>query len=202
MPLVLAPVIEKAISPSGTFAVNQWTMHMRAYFWIHFFCLYVYLFSGLLNIPGDQFRCSVMSDSLWPHGLQHARPPCPSPTPGACSNSCPSRQWCHPTIASSVVPFSSHLQSFPGKTFQWVFSNESALRITWPKWRYHVKKNVSLWLLTTEPAFLGNPVQALLRVGSGEAHTGVQGCPLKVSRLFFPCPHLFPRPRVHTGTAV
>ena len=83
-----------------------------------------------------------------------------------------------------------------------VFSNESALRVTWPKWRYHVKKNVSLWLLTTEPAFLGNPVQALLRVGLGEAHTGVQGCPLKVSRLFFPCPHLFPRPRVHTGTAV
>ena len=61
MPLVLAPVIEKAISPSGTFAVNQWTMHMRAYFWIHFFCLYVYLFSGLLNIPGGQFRRSVVS---------------------------------------------------------------------------------------------------------------------------------------------
>ena len=53
-----------------------------------------------------------MSDSLWPHGLQHARPPCPSPTPGACSNSCPSGWWCHPTI-SSVIPFSSCLQSFP-----------------------------------------------------------------------------------------
>ena len=59
-----------------------------------------------------QFRRSVMSDSLWPHGLQHARLPCPSPTPGACSNLCPSSQW-HPTISSSVVPFSSHLQSFP-----------------------------------------------------------------------------------------
>ena len=46
-------------------------------------------------------------------GLQHARPPCPSQTPGACSNSCPSSWWCHPTISSSVVPFSSHLQSFP-----------------------------------------------------------------------------------------
>ena len=54
-----------------------------------------------------------MSDSLWPHGLHHARPPHPSPTPGACSNSCPSSQWYHPTISSSVVPFSSHLQSFP-----------------------------------------------------------------------------------------
>ena len=53
-----------------------------------------------------------MSDSLRPHGLQHARPPCPSPTPGVYSNSCPSCQWCHPTISSSVVPFSSHLQSF------------------------------------------------------------------------------------------
>ena len=55
-----------------------------------------------------------MSDSLCPHGLQHARLPCPSPTPGACSNSCPLSQWCHPTISSSIVPFSSCLQSFPG----------------------------------------------------------------------------------------
>ena len=54
-----------------------------------------------------------MSDSLWPHGLQHTRPPSPSPTPGACSSSCPSSQWCHPTISSSVIPFSSCLQSFP-----------------------------------------------------------------------------------------
>ena len=54
-----------------------------------------------------------MSDSLRPHGLQDARPPCPSPTPRACSNSCLSSWWCHPTISSSVVPFSSHLQSLP-----------------------------------------------------------------------------------------
>ena len=60
-----------------------------------------------------QFSRSVVSDSLWPHGLQHARPPCPSPTPGAYSNSCPSSRWCHPTISSSVIPFSSCLQSFP-----------------------------------------------------------------------------------------
>ena len=50
---------------------------------------------------------------LWPHGLQHARLPCPSPTPGTCSNSCPLSQWCHPTISSSVIPFSSCRQSFP-----------------------------------------------------------------------------------------
>ena len=60
-----------------------------------------------------QFRGSVMSDSLWPHGLQHVRLPCPSPTPGACTNSCASSQWCHPIISSSVLPFSSCPQSFP-----------------------------------------------------------------------------------------
>ena len=61
----------------------------------------------------SQFSCSVMSNSLWPCGLQHARLPCPSPTPRACSNSCPLSQWCHPAISSSVFPFSSCLQSFP-----------------------------------------------------------------------------------------
>ena len=59
------------------------------------------------------FSCSVMSDSLWLHGLQHARLTCPSPTPRAYSNSCALSQWCHPTISSSVVSFSSWLQSFP-----------------------------------------------------------------------------------------
>ena len=59
-----------------------------------------------------QFRHSVVSDSLRPHGLQHARLPCPLPTPGACSNSCSSGQQCHPIISSSVIPFSSCLQSF------------------------------------------------------------------------------------------
>ena len=60
-----------------------------------------------------QFSLSVMSDCLLPHGLQHARPPCPSSTSWVYSNSCPLSQWCHPTISSSVIPFSSHLQSFP-----------------------------------------------------------------------------------------
>ena len=65
------------------------------------------------SVSSVQFSLSVMSDSLWPHGLQHTRPPCPSPTPGVYSNSCPSHRWCHPTISSSVIPFSSCLQSFP-----------------------------------------------------------------------------------------
>ena len=60
-----------------------------------------------------QFSHSVVSDSLWPHELQHARPPCPSPTPGIHSNSCPLSRWCHPAISSSVVPFSSCPQSLP-----------------------------------------------------------------------------------------
>ena len=60
-----------------------------------------------------QFSCSVVSDSLQPHELQHARPPCPSPSPGVHSNSRPSSRWCHPAISSSVVPFSSCPQSLP-----------------------------------------------------------------------------------------
>ena len=78
-----------------------------------------------------QFSHSVVSESLWAHGLQHDRPPCPSPTPRVCSNSCPSSWWCHPTISSFVIPFTSCLQSFPASGS---FSNESALRIRWPKY--------------------------------------------------------------------
>ena len=75
-----------------------------------------------------------MFNSLLPHGLQHSRPPCPSPTPGACSNSCPLSQWCPPTILSSVIPFSSCLQSFLVSS---AFFNESVLYIRWPKyWRF------------------------------------------------------------------
>ena len=77
------------------------------------------------------FSGSVLSSSLWPHGLLHTRLPCPSPFPRACSNSCPVSQWCHPTISFSVVPFSSCFPSFPASGF---FSNELALRIRWPKY--------------------------------------------------------------------
>ena len=63
-----------------------------------------------------KFSHSVVSDFLWPHGLQHARPPCPSPTPGVYSSSCPLSWWCHLTISSSLLPFSSCRQSFPAYT--------------------------------------------------------------------------------------
>ena len=77
------------------------------------------------------FSFTVISESLWPHGLQHARFPCPSLFPRACSNSCPLNSWCHTTISSSVVPFFSCLQSFPAWGF---FPNESTLHIRWPKY--------------------------------------------------------------------
>ena len=77
--------------------------------YMRWYTIFVFLLTSLCI----QFSCWVMSDSLWLHGLQHTRPPCPSPTPGACSNSCPSSQWYHPAISSSVVSFSSCLQSFP-----------------------------------------------------------------------------------------
>ena len=64
------------------------------------------------NMMMVQFSHLIVSDSLWPHWLQHTRLPCPSPIPRAHSNSCPPSQWCHPTISCSVIPFSSHLQSF------------------------------------------------------------------------------------------
>ena len=83
-----------------------------------------------------------MSDSLWPHGLQHARFPCLSSTPGAYSNSCRSSWWCHPVISSSVIPFSSCLQFSPSIR---VFSNESVLHIRWPKdWSFSFSISPSL----------------------------------------------------------
>ena len=76
------------------------------------------------------FSRSVVSYSLQPHESQHARPPCPSPTPRVQPNSCPSSRWCHPAISSSVIPFSSCPQCLPAS----VFSNESVLCIRWPKY--------------------------------------------------------------------
>ena len=70
-------------------------------------------FVTILFLFSLQFSCSVMSNSLQPRGLQHTRPPCPWPTPGVYSVSCPLSRWCHPTISSSVIPFYSLLQSFP-----------------------------------------------------------------------------------------
>ena len=78
----------------------------------HYFLKIILLFSFLL-FSSVQFSRSVVSDSLWPHESQHAKPPCPSPAPGVHPDSRPSSQWCHPAISSSVVPFSSCPQSLP-----------------------------------------------------------------------------------------
>ena len=76
------------------------------------------------------FSSSVVSNSLPPHESQHARPPCPSPTPGVHSDSCPSSQWCHPAISSSVFPFSSCPQSLPASEFfQWVSSSHEVAKV-------------------------------------------------------------------------
>ena len=80
--------------------------------WVNRWCLLL-TFPKLFWFSSVQFSCSVVSNSLQPHELQYARPPCPSPAPGVHPNLCPLSQCCHPTISSSVVPFSSCLQSFP-----------------------------------------------------------------------------------------
>ena len=83
------------------------------FFNIFWLCFKTIWFLKTVNLDSVQFSRSVVSDSLRPHELQHARPPCPSPTPGVHSDSCPSSQWCHPAISSSVVSFSFCPQSLP-----------------------------------------------------------------------------------------
>ena len=92
-----------------------------------------------------QFSCSVVSDSLRPRGLQHARLPCPSPTPRVSSNSCPSGQWCHPTISSSVVPLSSHLQPFPASG-----SFQMSQPFTWGGQKIRVSASTSVPPMNTQ----------------------------------------------------
>ena len=92
--------------------------------WKHWTCYHAKFIPGNyitnnIDLQFSQFSCSVVSGFLRPHGPQHARPPCPSPTPGVHANSCPLSWWCHPTISSSVIPFSSCCQSFPAlRSFQ------------------------------------------------------------------------------------
>ena len=83
------------------------------FWWVFQVSLRRMYFLPLFSSVQFQISCSVMSDSLQPHRLQHTRLPCSSPTPRVCSNSCPSNRWCHPAVSSSVVPFPSCLQSFP-----------------------------------------------------------------------------------------
>ena len=98
-----------------------------------------------------QFSRSVLSDSLRPHESQHARPPCPSQTPGVYSNSCPSSRWCHPPISSSVVPFPSQHQGL----FQWVSSSHEVAKVL-----EFLNFSVSPWTLTTyllQDGLVGSP---------------------------------------------
>ena len=98
------------------------------FFWIEFFSM-----DGVRTKPmvSDQIRSVAQSsNSLQPHESKHTRPPCPSPTPGVHSDSRPLSQWCHPAISFSVIPFSSCPQSLSIR----VFSNESTLRMSWPKY--------------------------------------------------------------------
>ena len=111
-----------------------------------------------------QFSCSVMSDSLWPHESQHARPPCPSPTPRVHSNSCPSSRWCHPPISSSVFPFSSCPQSLPASEtfpmsqfFAWGAQRIGALASLLPK-------NTQDWSLLEWTGWISLQAKGLSRV--------------------------------------
>ena len=91
------------------------TLCWKLFLWLAF--IIIIILNGWSGGPCSpqsvQFSRSVVSDSLQPHESQHTRPPCPSPTPGVYSNACPLSWWCHPTISSSVIPFSSRLRSFP-----------------------------------------------------------------------------------------
>ena len=95
-----------------------------------------------------QLSRSVMCDSLRPHGLQHARPPCPTPTPSVYSNSCPLSRWCHPTISSSVIPFSSCLQSFPASgsfpMSQFFTSGGQSIGVSASNWSF-LPMNIQDW---------------------------------------------------------
>ena len=95
-----------------------------------------------------QFSCSVMSNCLWPHELQYARPPCPSPTAGVHSNPCPLSQWCHPTIPSSVIPFSSCSQSFPASG-----SFQMSQLFAWGGQRTGVSASTSILPMNTQDWF-------------------------------------------------
>ena len=98
---------------------------------VHWLNYAIQIFNPLLHPSPPQFSNSVMSNFLHTHVLQHARLPSPSPTPKACSNSCPLSQWCHPTISSSVISLSSWLQSSSIR----VFSDESVFCMRWAKFR-------------------------------------------------------------------
>ena len=116
-----------------------------------------------------QFSRSVMSDSLQPHESQHTRPPCPSPTPGVHSNSRPLSQWCHPTISSSVIPFSSCPQSFPASGSFQMSQLFTALHIRWPKYwslSFNFPMNIQGWFCLGLTGLIALQSKGLSRVFS------------------------------------
>ena len=130
-------------------------------------------FMSMWKHSSVQFSCSVVSDSLWLHGLQHARLLCPSPTPRAYSDSCPSSQWCHPTISSSVIPFSSCLQSFPASgsfpMSQFFTSGGQSIGVLASKWV--LAMNTQDWFPLGLTGWISLPSKGLSRVFS---NTSVQ----------------------------
>ena len=110
MELVGVPVLFWHLLPGAALSITLTGMCIGL--WVSNILIYC-LRVMLLRFSSVQFSCLFMSDFLQPHGLQHTRLPYPSPNSGACSNSCSWSQWCHPTISSSVIPFSPCLQSFP-----------------------------------------------------------------------------------------
>ena len=118
--------------------------------------------------PSVQFSCSVMSNSLQAHGLQHARLPCPLPTLQACSTSCPLSRWCHPTISSSVVPFSPLLQSFPasGSFPMSLIFTSGGQSIGVPASASVLPKNIQDWFLLGWTGWISLQSKGLSRVFS------------------------------------
>ena len=115
--------------------------------WSLFICLFLPHRSFPSTFSSVQFSRSFVSNSLWHHESQHARPPCPSPTPGVYPNSCPLSQWCHPTISSSVIPFSSCLQSFPvSGLFQWISSSHQVAKVL----EFQLQHQSFQWTLRTD----------------------------------------------------
>ena len=133
----------------------------------------VWLDQQTSELGSVQFSCSVMSDSLWPHELQHTRPPCPSSTLGVYPNPYPLSQWCHPSISSSVIPFSSCSQSFPAsgsfQMSQLFTSGGQSIRVSAP--RLALPMNTQDWSPLGWTSWISLRSKGLSRVFS---HTTVQ----------------------------
>ena len=157
--------------PWGRLALIQGVYHCAEE--ISFFFFFNFFFRKFLSI--SQFSCSVMSNCLQPHELQHARPPCPSPTPGVHPNPCPLSWWCHPTISSSVSPFSSCPQSLPASgsfpVSQLFTSGGQSTEFQLQHHSKHIKqenrnKRYVLTLFITRPLFMG--CKNLTKIFQGE----------------------------------